>query len=322
MENYPDPTAFEKRYNLIATTNDFQPPKYLKQICRFCGLAEPEGTFKKIAHVVPELLGENEFICYDECDLCNSRFSKFESHLAIFFRPNLTTLGIKGKNKVQIFQSRSDGDEKNRTIFKHTDRGSKQLIIGDLDDYEIDKANKTMSLRFRMPPYKPLYVYISLIKIALSILPKENIERYRDVFDWISGKGKELPFLPFAYITILTRKMFPKPFVELYETSLPLIKNTFSPEITMVLRFANVCVQVFLPLTSENESFARNGGKATPELYPAYLYNVDPDKLESISDIDFKYSIVDLSSSDSKKEDNKMYFSFDDALFNQDTDSI
>ena len=52
-----------------------------EKICRFCGKKEPEVTFNKIAHAIPEMLGNKQYISLSECDTCNKKFSKYEDNL-------------------------------------------------------------------------------------------------------------------------------------------------------------------------------------------------------------------------------------------------
>jgi hypothetical protein len=75
--------------------------------CRYCLRQEPATCFKKIAHAIPECLGNRTLISHDECDHCNDRFSQtIEDHLDKFTQPLRTVLGIKGRNGVPVFKSR------------------------------------------------------------------------------------------------------------------------------------------------------------------------------------------------------------------------
>lgn len=53
------------------------------QVCRFCGRKKGEVTFKKEAHALSNLIGNNRLFSYYECDDCNeNRFSKYESEFS------------------------------------------------------------------------------------------------------------------------------------------------------------------------------------------------------------------------------------------------
>lgn len=322
MNHNIDPTKFRKRYTLISSTKDWCTDLVEYKICRYCKKIEPETTFRNIPHVIPELFGENDITGNDECDKCNSQFSKLESHVAIFFRPYLTMVGVKGKKKVPEFQSRtSDGKANSQTTVKHISDTKREMWIGKNDDYVIDKDKNTMSVTFRLPPYKPLYVYAALVKIALSLLPVTKLNDYQHVFDWLNGKGNKIPLLPYGYVTMLTKKKFAQPFAELYETYIPFEDGEFSPEITLVLYFGNIVFQIFLPIKQEFEKYASNGGLSTPVLFPAYLLNIDFDEIKTVDDINFKYNIVDLSSINSVKQDKILNFRFESGEYFSGIDS-
>ena len=42
--------------------------------CRFCGKRPPEVSFRKIAHAIPEALGNKSIQSLYECDSCNEAF--------------------------------------------------------------------------------------------------------------------------------------------------------------------------------------------------------------------------------------------------------
>ncbi|WP_410170263.1 HNH endonuclease [Agrobacterium tumefaciens] len=44
--------------------------------CRFCDRAEPEVSFKGVAHAIPESLGNKTIESMYECDDCNSLFGR------------------------------------------------------------------------------------------------------------------------------------------------------------------------------------------------------------------------------------------------------
>jgi hypothetical protein len=51
------------------------PPKNKSERkCRFCGKSNPEVSFKKKAHLIPEFLGNKMLLSDFECDSCNYEF--------------------------------------------------------------------------------------------------------------------------------------------------------------------------------------------------------------------------------------------------------
>jgi len=314
--------SFAEIYTIIGSSETLPKNASGIRICRFCEKNENEVDFKKIAHACPELLGQNNLVIYDECDLCNERFSKYESHLSKFFLPYLSVVGVKGKKKIPSFQARKDNDdEKTRTSLKYTGDGKINLFLSSLDDYKVDVENKTMSIRFRNPAIKPIYVYKSLLKVALSFLPQIKIQKYQLLFDWLQNDDAEIVFFSTLFITKLTRKKFGKPSVQLYEANNIFTDKGFHPELTLVINFANIVAQIYLPLSASFDYPKSNGKSPTLELYPAFHYNMDSEKYENIEPdtpitVNYKFESIDLHSEENSIRDEVLNFTFESGDFN------
>ncbi len=59
-------------------------PGNSSQACRFCLRKSPEVTFRKEAHLLPQLMGDRNLLHDVECDDCNKRFGRFENSFANF----------------------------------------------------------------------------------------------------------------------------------------------------------------------------------------------------------------------------------------------
>lgn len=314
-----DGLHFWKVYRLVGSTNKLVKTLNEVRICRFCSNSEPTVSFKMKAHACPELFGENNIVSHDECDTCNKLFSGYESHLSKFFLPYLSAVQVKGKKKVPEFHSRTeDNDEITRTILKKGNNGGLQLIIGKNDDLLIDRENQHMSIRFRLAPHKPFYVYKSLVKIGLSILEPELVEKYRSILDWLMDKEVEIAYFPMVYITKIIHQKFAKPFAELYEANWIFKGSGFNPELTLVVNFGNIVAQIFMPLSVQFD-YKRSDKKSPQlEMYPAsamYNFNKEPYKDAKPNDvvtIDYKFSCIDLASDQSCTRDETIGFTFQD----------
>ena len=99
MEN--SRTTFIDKYEQISSTNDFKGKfnNTFDKVCKFCLKTSKEATFKNIPHVIPELLGRNNYTSNDECDNCNKLFGTYESDLANYISPYQTLIGQKTKTK-------------------------------------------------------------------------------------------------------------------------------------------------------------------------------------------------------------------------------
>lgn len=312
-----DALHFWKVYSVVAATANVANVPDIVRICRFCRKSQSEVSFKMKAHACPELLGANDCISYDECDSCNLLFSGYESHLSKFFLPYLSMVQVKGKKKIPAFSSRTENnDEKTRTIIKSID-GKLKLELGSKDDLVYDHENKKLSIRFRIPPFKPLHVYKALVKIGLSILPVDRLEKYKAVFDWILGKASVSDYIPIVYITKVVNRKFADPFAELYEANWIFEDEGFYPELTLIVNFGNMVAQIFLPLSAHFDYLRSNQKSPQLEIYPAFaIYNRNREvykdsKPTDIIKIDYHFEYADLSSEETEIRDELIYLSYE-----------
>ncbi|WP_323071544.1 HNH endonuclease, partial [Aeromonas jandaei] len=101
-----DLCAFKKQaynYRFFSPRVDLRiligPARKKERKCRFCGETTYTGaTFKKVAHAIPESLGNKNIICADECDTCNHFFGKtYEKSLVEYFNFFRVIDGVKSK---------------------------------------------------------------------------------------------------------------------------------------------------------------------------------------------------------------------------------
>lgn len=301
-----DPLDFWKKYELLAKTNDLS--NYNSGICRFCKKSEPEVSFSSRSHIIPELMGENDIIGSDECDQCNALFSKYESHLSKMFTPYITMLGIKGKKKIPGFQSRSvDRDEDSRTLV-YADGNNRKVYFSNLDDYKLDQEKMKLSIRFRNPPLIPHHVYKALVKIGISLAPKENLAKMDSVCQWLIDDAPVISF-PMASMTVLLYKQFMLPYAELYRAKRLLFAKSFMPEYTLVLGFGNIVLQIGLPMGDSPVSQKINQKKPLFIMFSGVMF----DDLTRKGSLDF--AILDLLPKTTIAYDEWLHFSFKEGSF-------
>ena len=149
--------------------------------CRFCGAKGPSAFGgKKNAHTFPEALGNKFLFSLDECRSCNEKFSVYEDALCKAIGPFLTLGGVKGKRGVrQTGRSDSDSVVQHRDKDGHrhismTSNGSKENI-GEIDP-------RTGVVKHQIPikgdKFVPLYAYKALSKIAISLLPNDELHNF------------------------------------------------------------------------------------------------------------------------------------------------
>ena len=87
-------------------------------------------------------------------------------------------------------------------------------------------------------------------------------------------------------------------------------KKSFIPELTLVVRFANLIVQIFLPLSNTFDYKASFGKTPMLNLFPAFAFNVDFKEGEYKKKVNFGFSVFDLTLEESVAYDNTIEFTF------------
>ncbi|WP_448684028.1 HNH endonuclease [Enterobacter hormaechei] len=163
-----------------------------KGSCRFCKKSEPQTSFTKLSHVVPEFLGNKYLFSLDECDTCNQEFGNtIETDLANFIGIHRTLTALHGKNGVpkKHFQKEKEkiyvGKNKILEVVAHKD----SPVI------KLDKKNKSIRIDSLKSPYYPFGVYKALNKIALSLIPESYLDEFSLLLNWINDKHNSPIFI-------------------------------------------------------------------------------------------------------------------------------
>lgn len=216
--------------------------------CRYCSESNPK-CFRKIAHTLPESLGNRWIISLDECDECNEKFSICEDALAAAVRPFLTLGGIEGKQNKVPQTGRTLGD----AILSRNSRSeipNISLISKGREFNQILSVDATTGvLRMVMPvagfKFKPRLAYKALTKMAYALLPDEELENYGMTRGWLLDVDDkvDLPVLkvamsfasignaPHLVAGTLLRRVNPKDCV---------------PHILFILCAGSICLQIYL----------------------------------------------------------------------------
>ncbi len=154
-----------------------------KRICRFCGKIEPKTTFKKIAHAIPEFLGNHNLITYEECDECNKYFGDgIEQHFAKYTFPQRTISQIIGKNGIPKYETNDN------EIKIWIDKIVNVEVRGNAC-YKIDKENKHITINTKTQEHIPREVYRCLVKMALSLIERSELENFKDAIHWLKNSN-------------------------------------------------------------------------------------------------------------------------------------
>lgn len=147
-------------------------------MCIFCGGESPDPTFKSKAHLIPECLGNKRLLSFRECDECNSLFSIYEGDLARYMgykHAIKSTKQIKFKNpgatiKLNRIPNTSDINLQNL--------GEKPI--------EVLADGKKFVIPFKTHSFNYLNIWKLLVKIALSMMLKEDLANYWGLVKLIS----------------------------------------------------------------------------------------------------------------------------------------
>lgn len=148
--------------------------------CRFCG-TDNVKLFRQEAHLVPEALGNRRIFSSDECDACNQKFSLYEDSLASAVGPLLTLGGTAGKKG----KVRQTGRSAGAAVLMHdrvSGRRQIRMIARDIEDYRerVTQDGDWIVISTPLPPtpFKPLFAYKALVKMALALVPVAELEHY------------------------------------------------------------------------------------------------------------------------------------------------
>lgn len=225
----------------------------INRICRFCGKKKPETSFRKKAHVIPQLLGNRNFLSYFECDKCNDLFSIFEDSLASYLDPLRTIAGIigrRGTNRPQFIEPQS----------KMVIKGSKKKgidveILNSLENVEVSKSKQSIIVRGKRNPFTPLNVYKVFVKIGLCLVDNNQIGNYDKAVRFLkvikSRTQVKLQSAKLLFYFIPGPPLLKKPFVQLWERKAT-DENVNIFKHTLVMYLPYLVLQIYLPFYSND----------------------------------------------------------------------
>lgn len=158
--------------------------------CRFCDKTSDEVTFKKDAHVLPKSLGSNRHFYAEECDNCNELFGGLEQNISNYLGIERTFLQPPTIKRLPRFES-GNGNIKieSRNGYTFVERGSidSDFIFGETNKFKIS---------INTQKYIPRNFYLALLKIAMSIMPSDDIKEYKHAINLLrefnSNEYKEI----------------------------------------------------------------------------------------------------------------------------------
>jgi hypothetical protein len=248
--------------------------------CRFCGKKSPSVSFHKIAHIIPELLGNRHLVSDYECDQCNEKFGKYENDFANYLGIARTMQSVKGKKQPKFKPNEhismatvNDPFDGEIIEIKRTDPTN--------DVFEFNKETNQTIIHFKLLPYTPLKIYKCLLKIALTVVDERDSRNYKFAFDVINSTTYDADSKGFHYIT-----KYSMPYT--FQYALPTImlfrkKNPMDALIThvFVLNALNMIFHIPIPLHAQDKRHYDSGG-VTQKLCPPIFGTDSIEGLEPI----------------------------------------
>lgn len=217
--------------------------------CMFCGKQKSDNLFTKIAHAVPESVGNKTLTSNYECNKCNEEFGNtIEDSFGKYMFPYKFITRTFGKKKSMVSKNTSSTQayykmqtNKNKSIFEGTN--IKTAIFASPNADPIKITDDGFNWSFKLQNYCPQDVYFTFVKMALSILPLnlyvEYIQNFAILMDYVTERknGKITQCCIFPTVLAYAKKDFDKINVSLWEKSITCDETTTNyPDLMFVLQ--------------------------------------------------------------------------------------
>lgn len=186
------------KYNLSAPRTDRRTvignAKKENRCCRFCNQTMADGvTFKKVAHAIPESLGNKNIILGDECDDCNEFFGNtIEPSLVEHLNIYRVFLGVKGKS----------GTPKIKYKNGHMQVEGGVPIVASQNIERV--SDKEIKVRLESTKrFTPAKLYKALCKITLSTIDEEQLADLRQTVKWMICDDSQELCLPKVAVNVV-----------------------------------------------------------------------------------------------------------------------
>lgn len=238
-------------YHLVDNTKKVKLGDNTTRICKYCGKSEPEVNFRSVSHAIPEFIGNKSLTDYDECDQCNDFFSMaIEDHFAKYLGALRTVAQLKGKKGVPTYVAK---DGKSRISLEQA--GMKMTSYEQDPLVDLDLENNKMLIKAYRKPYVPMGAFKCIVKMALAIMPKQDLTECQHLVKWIredKHSFESFPYKPLNALLQFTPGPAPYKGVHLF---LLKRKNTSEPipYIHFIVAFGNTLFQIILPMPTQDK---------------------------------------------------------------------
>jgi hypothetical protein len=219
--------------------------------CRYCDKKEPEVAFTDECHVLTHSIGNRRLFAEDECEKCNKFFGKtIEDDFGKWSLPYRVMSSVKGKDGYPTLKR--DGWR-----IDATENGFEIQMFVNHEIAEVDEETKTTFLPLPRDAFTPINVYKAFVRMAMSMLPRTELDEFKDLLTWLQNPDPTVPFLNQCTKLLVSQyPVFPElnsvaAFVYRRKTS-----NKSMPNMIFVLAFANYAFQCFIsaPKNTQNQA--------------------------------------------------------------------
>lgn len=247
--------CFFSDYELAGSTDSLENyhDNFNQKFCRFCGRSYPEVSFRTKPHLLPELFGRNKFLSNNECDLCNASFKSCETDMANFIAPYMAFYGILTKRGVPVFQSRKAPYQEATTL--RAEGEERQMYFGNnLDDFAYDEERQSFSFTLKTKKFSSYALYKVLLKIGIALMPEAQFMNNRYYLQFLRSEEPIKNGMQHwnLYRFVRPGMMVTEPSALLYRAKQVIAYGMELPEYCLVIKFANMIFQMFLPVSINN----------------------------------------------------------------------
>lgn len=264
---------FEERYHVAASFNFNSESKKIHlghgepRVCRYCGKDADTTAFKKIAHAIPEHVGNKWLIDLRECDKCNKHFADaLEDDFSKWTQVWRSFGRIKGKKYPSILTP-----DKNFRMDVHAPGTLRMTLAQESPDYVVDAGEKTLRVSIPRQSYVPMGVFKCLVKMAMAIMPSSENSRCGHLRDWLLQEHHTRESYPYTPLLVL-RQLILGP-VPNDTVSIGLLRRRSDgpqdcPYMQFSLSFSNLILQIALPMHVEDHHLLGEDNCMTIEFWP------------------------------------------------------
>ncbi|WP_439890042.1 HNH endonuclease [Ralstonia sp. 25C] len=299
MDPMPEATDFyEQNYRAVCAyvLRDSDKKKVIlgssaNRKCRFCGKEPPEVSFKLEAHAIPESLGNKKIFSLYECDTCNKFFGNgIENDFGNWSKPARSLGRRRGKNGIPTLKGSGDSSwrmEWSNNQFSVTAGNDENDM-----PFKASDDMRTLTFELKRDPHTPIAVLKAFVKMALTIIPDEELPNFREALAWIKNPlhREEIPLLA-PVLTTFTPGPQPIDTITVGVICRKAESVQAIPYAFLILVYGNDMFQVALPSPERDPVFESEAPvvikpfpKSPSSNGPHQLYTIDLSNTEVIKD--------------------------------------